>query len=365
MGRQCNRESRTYLVFAIGMAAGFMLSILLRTFSNDVSQYIPEANQAGGNIYHYEQLRTHNRVREERLTKDDTDQLYQTKLVNDEASHSPAAVASPPVVDNDGVVLPPDQLILPKVEHPRLLDEVLPSRRALFVAILTTDKNLLSQTYAVQSTWANEYDNVTFFVGQNSDISRAPHFMNIIKLHDGRNDMSGQQTRNLLLFHVIKYIDDHLLQHFRWFMIVGDSTYVRTEQVEVLVNNYDDSYNIYLGRPNRHFDKKEEDMLYNANSHYCLLDSGILISRGLVRRLSPHLKSCIEIDGTVLSYGGDWELGNCIQKHLDVKCTQAAEVSPTHFVCCSTVCYHCRPLTCSTLMLVDKCLRAPRCSLIL
>jgi len=343
------------------MAAGFMLSILLRTFSNDVSQYIPEANQARGNIYHYEQLGTR-QVREERLTNDDTEQLYQAQLVSDDTSHRPAVVVDPVVNE---LALPPEQLILPKVEHPRLLDEVLPSRRALFVAILTTDNNLLSQTYAVQSTWAGEYDNVTFFVGQNSDVSRAPHFMNIVKLHDGGNDMSERHKRNMLLFHVIKYIDDHLLQNFRWFMIVGDNTYVRTEQVEVLVNNYDDSYNIYLGRPNRHFDKKEEDVLYNANSHYCLLDSGILMSRGLVRRLSPHLKSCIETEGTVLSYGGDWELGNCIQRHLDVKCTQAAEVSPIHFVHYATISYHYRQLTCSILMLVAKYLRAPRCSLIL
>lgn len=349
-------------MFAIGMAAGFMLSILLRAFSDDVSQYIPEPNQARGNIYQYELAsRT---IREEQANNNDNDQLYQTQLGNEDDRKSlPAAVpVMDPVVDNDAVLqLPPEQLILPKVEHPRLLGEVLPSRRALFIAILTTDKNLLSQTYAVQSTWAGEYDNVTFFVSKNSDVSRAPHFMNIVKLHDGGEEVSEPHKKSLLMFHVIKYIDDHLLQNFRWFMIVGDNTYVRTEQVEVLVNNYDDSYNIYLGRPNRHFDKKEEDMLYNANSHYCLLDSGILMSRGLVRRLSPHLRSCIENESTDLSYGGDWELGNCIQAHLDVKCTQATEVSPALFVYYAIICYFYRQLICSMLTLVVKCLRAPCC----
>ena len=243
----------------------------------------------------------------------------------------------PSIDDDDNISmeqeLPPEQLILPKVEHPQSLNEILPSRHNVFIAVITSDKNLLSQTYAIQSTWGGGHDNVTFFVGKHSDISRAPHFMTVVKLHDAE-ELTTENSRRMLLHHVIRYISIHLLQHFRWFMIVGDNAYVRVDQVEALVSNFDDSYNIYLGRPNRHFDKKEEDSIYNANSHYCLFDTGILLSRGLIRRLSPHLSSCMESETSLLSYEGDWEFGNCILKHLDVKCTQATEVSLSHLLLC-------------------------------
>ena len=326
-------HSRTYLVFAVGMLVGFTLSLVLKLFTTDVTTQLSEPNIRHGNIYNYDISF--------RPVKRDVNEKQPVEKDNDEVEEE--ATAERPVspvhenVNSKGVAMEPDneqelpleQLILPKVEDPQLLSEVLPSRHSVFIAVLTSERNLLSQTYAVQSTWGGGHENVTFFVGKHSDISRAPHFMKIVKLHEAE-EVTSETTRRTLLFHVFQYISNHLLQHFRWFMIIGDSAYVRTDQVEFLLNNYDDTYNIYLGRPNRHFDKKEEDLVYNANSHYCIFDTGIILSRGLVRRLSPHLKSCMESDTTLLSYEGDWELGNCILKHLDVKCTQATEVSPTH-----------------------------------
>ena len=332
-------HSRTYLVFAIGMVVGFSLSLVIKLFTTDVTTQLSEADIQRGNIYNYDISFRH-------MRQDGNDQQQLNKVTegdkNVEEMEITAERLAPPIhenVDSKSVAmvaddnmeqeLPPEQLILPKVEHPQSLNEVLPSRHSVFIAVLTSERNLLSQTYAIQSTWGGGHENVTFFVGKHSDVSRAPHFMKIVKLNDAE-EVTSEDSRRTLLYHVFHYISSHLLQHFRWFMIIGDSAYVRTDQVEVLLNNYDDTYNIYLGRPNRHFDKKEEDFLYNGNSHYCIFDTGIILSRGLVRRLSPHLSSCMESETSLLSYEGDWEFGNCILKHLDVKCTQATEVSPSH-----------------------------------
>lgn len=338
---KCNvHSSRTHIVFLVGMIAGFTLSLVFRSFSNDVSAYTSNTDFAHGNIYNYDE--TQRAVRgvttEQKLLKHVTNDKRDENVASSTSSTreilpSVKNVNLPSVAmvpDNISVQqeLPPEQLILPKVEHPQSLDEVLPSRRSVFIAVVTSERNLLSQTYAIQSTWAGRYSNVTFFVGKHSDVSRAPHFMSVIKLHEAE-EVTSESSRRTLLYHVVRYISNHLLQHFRWFMIIGDNAYVRTDQLEVLVNNYDDNYNIYLGRPNRQFDKKEEDTLYNANSHYCLFDTGIVLSRGLVRRLTPHLDACMK-ETVLLSYEGDWEFGNCVLKYLDVKCTQASEVSPTH-----------------------------------
>lgn len=341
-------HSRTYFVFAVGMMAGFTLSLVLKLLSTDVNAHLSEVDHTHGNIYNYDT--SLHAMREAIDDEQQSQQVVQSDNSDDKIAAAAAAAVitdREPVVHNVSIktdsmvannnvsmeqeLLPPEQLILPKVEHPQLLNEVLPSRHTVFFAVLTSERNLLSQTYAIQSTWAGGHDNVTFFVGKQSDISRAPHFMRVVKLHDAE-EATTENSRRTLLFHVVRYISSHLLQHFRWFVIIGDNAYVRTDQLEVLLNNYDDSYNIYLGRPNRHFDKKEEDF-FNANSHYCLFDTGIILSRGLVRRLSPHVKSCLENENLLLSYEGDWEFGNCILKHLDVKCTQATEVSPSHPVC--------------------------------
>ena len=327
-------HSRTYLVFAIGMLVGFTLSIVLKLFTTDVATELSEPNVHQGNIYNYDISFRHVRreISESQQVEKDNDEEEEEEATAERLAspiHENLDSKDVAMAPDNEQELPPEQLILPKVEHPQLLSEVLPSRHSVFIAVLTSERNLLSQTYAVQSTWGGGHENVTFFVGKHSDISRAPHFMKIVKLHEAE-EVTSETTRRTLLYHVFRYISNHLLQHFRWFMIIGDSAYVRTDQVEFLLNNYDDTYSIYLGRPNRHFDKKEEDLVYNANTHYCIFDTGIILSRGLVRRLSPHLESCMESDTPLLSYEGDWELGNCILKHLDVKCTQAAEVSPTH-----------------------------------
>ena len=336
-------HSRTYLVFAVGMMAGFTLSLVFKLFSSDVNGHLSDNDFGHGNIYSYDvafrgvkQQNDGDRVLEQVVHSDNGVEKTEVTTAATEkpvpSLHSNPDGNSRVVADNNISVeeqeLPPEQLILPKVEHPQSLNEVLPSRHTIFVAVLTSERNLLSQTYAIQSTWGGTHDNVTFFVGKNSDVSRAPHFMTVVKLHDAE-EVTTENNRRTLLYHVVRYISSHLLQQFRWFIIVGDNAYVRTDQLEVLLNNYDDTYNIYLGRPNRHFDKKEEDTFYNANSHYCIFDTGIILSRGLVRRLSPHLGECMKSDTPLLSYEGDWEFGNCILKHLDVKCTQATEVSPS------------------------------------
>lgn len=329
-------HSRTYLVFAIGMVAGFSLSLVIKLFTTDVTTQLSEADVRHGNIYNYDisfrpsRQDVNGQQQLDKVEEEDKD-VEKMKVTSERLAppvHEDVDAKSVAMVADDNIEqeLPPEQLILPKVEHPQSLNEVLPSRHSVFIAVLTSERNLLSQTYAIQSTWGGGHENVTFFVGKHSDISRAPHFMKIVKLHDAE-EFTSENTRRTLLYHVFHYITSHLLQHFRWFMIIGDSAYVRTDQVEVLLNNYDDTYNIYLGRPNRHFDKREEDTVYNA--HYCIFDTGIILSRGLVRRLSPHLRGCMESETSLLSYEGDWEFGNCILKHLDVKCTQATEVSPS------------------------------------
>lgn len=337
-------HSRTYLVFAVGMLAGFMLSLLLKMFTSDVTSPVSEADITHGNIYNNydisfraaakkrnEQQMTQDGDGEEAITTTTTTTSISTEKM-DASLHNNVDVSKNNNIPMPEQELPPEQLILPKVEHPQSLHEVLPSRHSVFIAVVTSERNLLSQTYAIQSTWGGNHENVTFFVGKHSDISRAPHFMSVVKLHEAE-EVTTDVNRRTLLYHVVHYISNHLLQHYRWFMIIGDTAYVRTDQLEVLLNNYDDSYSIYLGRPNRHFDKKEDDIFNNGNSHYCIFDTGIILSRGLVRRLSPHLSSCMKSEAPLLSYEGDWELGNCILKHLDVKCTQATEVShDIHYV---------------------------------
>ena len=336
-------HSRTYLVFIVGMMAGFTLSLVFKLFTSDVNSHLSDNDFGHGNIYSYDTALRAARQSdgdhtvEQLVQNDNGEEKIEVTVATEKpvpSLHSNADSNSRVVYVADNNIsmeqeLPPEQLILPKVEHPQSLNEVLPSRHTIFIAVLTSERNLLSQTYAIQSTWGGTHDNVTFFVGRHSDISRAPHFMTVVKLHDAE-EVTTENNRRTLLYHVVRYISNHLLQQFRWFLIVGDNTYVRTDQLEVLLNNYDDTYNIYLGRPNRHFDKKEEDTFYNANSHYCIFDTGIILSRGLVRRLSPHLGECLKSDTPLLSYEGDWEFGNCILKHLDVKCTQATEVSSSH-----------------------------------
>ena len=78
---------------------------------------------------------------------------------------------------------------------------------------------------------------------------------------------------------------------------------------------------INLGSPG--FGKDDDDYV-EEDMTYCMGGPGIIMSRELLRRLSPHLPSCLK---KLMTEHEDLELGRCIQEKLGISCIRAYEAN--------------------------------------
>lgn len=192
---------------------------------------------------------------------------------------------------------------------PNKLSDELATRQTLLVAVITSAAQLISQTLAIQGTWGPEATQVIFFVGEGSTLPHLPHGMNVIQLEGVDDEIGGWEMKEIA---AMKYLMDHYVDKVDWFMIIGDRTYVVTEELEKKLENVDPRVSVYMGLAG--------EISENGKSLLCRKDPGIIYSRTLLEGLRPYLPMCWPRQGETSSLGG------CIST-MGVKCTQAKEVS--------------------------------------
>lgn len=203
----------------------------------------------------------------------------------------------------------------------RLSDELTP-RRTLLIGIITSVSQLMSQTLAIQGTWAQEAKHVVYFTGEVQTLPHLPHGMIVVQL-DGLDDkQAGWELKQLS---VINYISMNYIDNTDWYLIIGDQTYVSPTALETELNNYDASMPVYLGRPLEEGREggEEEEEGKNETDKLCNSVSGIVYSRGFIERLKPYLPVCWPGNG-----GGLRSLSGCISV-TGLKCTAAKQVYPS------------------------------------
>ena len=190
----------------------------------------------------------------------------------------------------------------------RLTDE-LPTRQTVLISVITSVTQLMSQTLAIQGTWAPEATQVIFFVGEVQTMPHLPHGMHVIQLEGIDDRQAGWEVKE---FKVMQYLIEHYLDRIDWFLIVGDETYVVTSHLETQLNGLDAAVPAYFGLP--------DDTTTDGWGKGCGQNPGIVYSRGLLEKLKRYLPMCSPGQGDGAS------LKSCLRE-MEVKCTQASEVS--------------------------------------
>ena len=197
----------------------------------------------------------------------------------------------------------------------RLSDE-LATRRTLLVAVITSVNQLMSQTLAVQGTWAREASSVIYFTGEVKTLPHLPHGMEVVQLEGLDDRQAGWELKELS---VINYVSTHYLENTDWVLIVGDETYVASKSLEAELDRYDASMSVYLGRPLVEGEGAEEEE-GGATDKLCSSASGVVYSRGFLEQLKPYLPVCWP------GNGGEMKgLSGCISV-MGLKCTAAEQV---------------------------------------
>ena len=204
--------------------------------------------------------------------------------------------------------------------RPRTLADELAgyTRKPLFVGVVTAQSLLPTRALAVNQTWGAEAPKLTFFSSAGSE----SHGLPVVSL-PGVDDTYPPQKK---VYRMLKYMHDHFIDQYNWFMRADDDIYVRMEPLLHFLSKLDHAKELYVGQPGAGRPDDLKRVQLQPHEHYCMGGPGVLLSRALLRRLGPHLDDCLQ--HVVLSWNEDLEVGRCISRRLGVQCTWNYEVIP-------------------------------------
>ena len=96
---------------------------------------------------------------------------------------------------------------------------------------------------------------------------------------------------------MLKYMHDHYIDEFDFFMRSDDDVYVKTDQLLDLLQSINPAQDIYMGCPGFGRPDDRRRIKLEQNEHYCMGGPGVIFSRSALRKLAPHLNSCLEVSG--------------------------------------------------------------------
>ena len=117
----------------------------------------------------------------------------------------------------------------------------------------------------------------------------------------------------------IKYIHDHHIDDYEWFMRADDDVYIRNDKLIRLLRSLNSSDDIYPGQAGT--GAKEESGMLNLNllpgDNYCMGGLGVVLSRSVLKKVAPHIEHCL-LKAPKSHMYEDTELGRCIQSYVEV-----------------------------------------------
>uniref|UniRef100_A0A6B0VFC7 Hexosyltransferase n=1 Tax=Ixodes ricinus TaxID=34613 RepID=A0A6B0VFC7_IXORI len=195
-----------------------------------------------------------------------------------------------------------------------------PKSRLLFVGVMTAEKYLSTRAVAIQRTWGKALaGRLAFFSSGTSRWENQDEELPLVALR-GVDDAYPPQKKSFLM---LKYMHDHYLDQYEWFMRCDDDVYVHVERLERFLRSVNSSKPQYIGQAG--LGNKEEfgQLSLEPDENFCMGGPGVLFSRETLRRLVPHVGSCLK---RLYSTHEDVEVGRCVRRHVGIPCTWSYEM---------------------------------------
>ena len=187
------------------------------------------------------------------------------------------------------------------------------SIQPLYIGVVTAQNLLSTRAAAVNHTWGQKAPKLEFF--SSLDHADSTLGLPIVSL-DGVDDRYPPQKK---VFRMLKYMYDHYINEYNWFMRADDDVYVCVEHLMHFLSKLDPSRILYIGQPGGGKPQDLARIKMKPHEHYCMGGPGVIFSRALLIKLAPHLEDCLEHE--VVSWNEDLEVGRCISRRLGVQCT--------------------------------------------
>lgn len=190
----------------------------------------------------------------------------------------------------------------------------------LYVGVMTAKKYLTSRTVAAHKTWAHSIPGkVEFYSSAGSDTVPLPEPLPVISL-EGVDDSYPPQKKSFMM---LKYIHDHYLDKYEWFMRADDDVYIRGENLELFLRSLNSSKPLYLGQTGLGMAEELGRLALEPGENFCMGGPGMIFSREVLRRMVPHIGTCLR---EMYTTHEDVEVGRCVRRFGGTQCVWSYEM---------------------------------------
>ncbi|XP_016307684.1 chondroitin sulfate synthase 1-like [Sinocyclocheilus anshuiensis] len=203
--------------------------------------------------------------------------------------------------------------LMPSTEKPA----VTRSSSFLFVGVMTAQKYLNNRAVAAYRTWAKTIPGkVEFFSSEGSDTTIP---IPVVALQNVDDSYPPQKKS----FMMLKYMHDHYLDQFEWFMRADDDVYIKSEKLESFLRSLNSSEAIFLGQTGMGARDELGKLALEPGENFCMGGPGVIMSREVLRRMVPHIRQCLQ---EMYTTHEDVEVGRCVRRFAGVQCVWSYEM---------------------------------------
>ncbi|XP_054468445.1 chondroitin sulfate synthase 3 [Anoplopoma fimbria] len=192
--------------------------------------------------------------------------------------------------------------------------------RFLYVGVMTAKKYLRSRAVAAYETWVSSIPGkVEFFSSAGSGAIHVPVPVPVVSLADVDDSYPPQKKS----FMMLKYIHDHYLDKYEWFMRADDDAYIRGEKLELFLRSLNSSKPLYLGQTGLGMAEELGRLALEPGENFCMGGPGMIFSREVLRRMVPHIGTCLR---EMYTTHEDVEVGRCVRRFGGTQCVWSYEM---------------------------------------
>ncbi|XP_049908634.1 serine palmitoyltransferase 1 isoform X2 [Epinephelus moara] len=196
----------------------------------------------------------------------------------------------------------------------------------LYVGVMTAKKYVQTRAVAAYRTWVSSIPGkVEFFSSDGSDTVHVPVPVPVVSLA-GVDDSYPPQKKSFMM---LKYIHDHYLDKYEWFMRADDDVYIRGEKLEVFLRSLNSSKPLYLGQTGLGMAEELGRLALEPGENFCMGGPGMIFSREVLRRMVPHISTCLR---EMYTTHEDVEVGRCVRRFGGTQCVWSYEAPAYHLI---------------------------------
>ncbi|KAI1235223.1 hypothetical protein IHE44_0002863 [Lamprotornis superbus] len=165
-------------------------------------------------------------------------------------------------------------------------------------------------------TWSKTIPGkVEFFSSEGSDTSIP---IPIVPL-PGVDDSYPPQKKSFMM---LKYMHDHYLDKYEWFMRADDDVYIKGDKLENFLRSLNSSEPLFLGQTGLGTTEEMGKLALEPGENFCMGGPGVIMSREVLRRMVPHIGECLR---EMYTTHEDVEVGRCVRRFAGVQCVWSYE----------------------------------------